>query len=234
MTAWTRALATAVACALACLIAPPAAAQVYIGRDVPRTGSFEVSGGVVWSPGFDLGTQTAELTRNPGTGTSGFELFTSETRTAGAAGVQARVSFYLTRAFAIEGGLQYAQPVLSSSLTSDAEQADDAVVKETIARYVFEGSAVLHFTNASFAGGKGVPFVTAGGGYIRELHEGDGVVETGNEFHAGAGVKYWFTQGRRRLGLRADVGASLRSGGIDFSDSRRTIPTVGLSIAYLF
>jgi hypothetical protein len=93
---------------------------------------------------------------------------------------------------------------------------------------------LFHFTKASFAGGRGVPFVSAGGGYIRELHEGNELVETGNEFHATAGVKYWFGTGRRRLGLRAEAGFSSRQKGLDDDEARRTLPLVLGGISLLF
>jgi hypothetical protein len=87
----------------------------------------------------------------------------------------------------------------------------------------------------SFASGKGVPFVLGGGGYLRELHEKNEVIETGREYHAGAGLHLWFgNSGKHRLGLRTDVGVSIRTGGADASDSKHTVPTAGASLAYLF
>lgn len=235
MSALARWSARAVVCAaMLTAAAPRAAAQVYIGRDTPRTGSWEVSGGALWSQGYDQGDAVAQLTRNPGTGTGSFDLFTTGTRVDAAPGVQGRLAFYVTRAVALEGGVQYSRPVLSTAISSDSEDAADATADETLARYVFDGSLVLHFTGATFAGGNGVPFVAGGGGYVRELHDGYGVVETGNEFHGAVGVKYWFSRARRRLGLRAEAGVSSRSGGADFSDSRRTLPTAAVSLAYLF
>jgi hypothetical protein len=66
------------------------------------------------------------------------------------------------------------------------------------------------------------------------LHESNELVETGREYHAGAGLHVWFGQGRHRVGLRADVGASVRERGADFQSGRRTVPTAGVSFAYLF
>jgi hypothetical protein len=34
--------------------------------------------------------------------------------------------------------------------------------------------------------------------------------------------------------VRADVGLAMRDGGFDFSEDRRTTPTAGFSLAYLF
>ena len=60
------------------------------------------------------------------------------------------------------------------------------------------------------------------------------MIETGREYHAGAGLHLWFGQGKHRLGLRTDVGVSVRNGGADISDSKHTVPTASVSLAYLF
>ncbi len=119
--------------------------------------------------------------------------------------------------------------MLSTALGNDAEEAASTVATETLARYVFDGSVLYHFGK-----GKQVPFVLVGGGYIRELHAGYGVVTTGDEFHAGAGLKYWLRSGRHKLGVRVQGTAVSRSGGVDFKDSRRTVLAAEAGIAYLF
>lgn len=219
----------AAACGLSLLVARPAQAQGYIGRDVPNRGSVEVSGGVAWHQGFDFGSASADLTRNPGTGSGAYTLFTAGTSVEAAVGVQARVGVFLSRALSVEGGVRSSKPTLSATLSNDAEQADDTVASETLARYVFDGSLLYHFGS-----GKAMPFVIVGGGYLRELHDGYGVVETGNEFHAGAGLKYWLTSGKQRFGLRVEAGAMSRSGGVDFEEKRRTMATASAGLSYLF
>ncbi len=212
----------------------PAAAQVYIGREVPHAGTFEVSGGGVWFGGYDLGSVAAEETRNTGTGTGPFVLFTVDSRAKPAPGLQGRFGVYLARSASIEAGVQLARPVLSSRISGDAEEAPEVTATETLTRLIVDGSVVLHLRGLSFAGGKGVPFVLGGGGYIRELHEKNEVVETGREYHAGAGAHLWFGRGKRRLGARTDVGISRRSGGADQAGIKRMVPTAGASLAYLF
>lgn len=221
--------------AVICVAFPASAfAQVWIGSPTPRLGSMEVSGGVTWSGGYNLGSRSAELTRNIGTGTGPFEQFTTTSRVTPAAGGQGRLAFYVSRSAALEVGVQYLRPKFSSRLTNDTEDAPDVTATETMSRYVVDGSMVFHLTALAFAGGKGMPFVSGGGGYLRELHDGNGLIETGSEYHAGAGVKLWFGPGARRLGMRADVGLTSRKGAFDFKEARRTVPTAGLSLAYLF
>jgi hypothetical protein len=211
-----------------------ASAQVSLGSSAPRRGSWEISGGVVWSGGYDMGTRAAELTRNIGTGTAAFDLFTTTSKVTPAIGGQGRLGFYVSRALALEAGVQYLQPTFSSRLANDTEGAPGVTATETMSRYVVDGSLVFHLRGLAFARGRGVPFVSGGAGYLRELHEGNGLIETGSEYHAGAGLKFWFGPGRRRLGVRADVGLMVRNGVFDFKDARRTVPTAGLSLAYLF
>ena len=219
---------------LAAAFPSAARAQVYLGSDAPHAGSWEVSGGAIWSDGYDLGSRSADLTRNTGTGTGPFELFTADTQVGTATGALGRIGVYLSRSVAIEGGIQYLRPVVSSRLTDDFEDADDTTATETITRYVFDGAVVFHLTGLSFAGGKGVPFLTGGVGYLRELHDRDELIETGLTYQGGAGLKLWFGRGAHRFGVRADVGVAMRDGGFDFSDDRRTVPTAGFSLLYLF
>jgi hypothetical protein len=228
-----RVLALAVVATLA--TAAAAEAQVYIGStDAPRRGSWEIGGGALWTGGFDVDAFDATLTANAGNDAEPFTLFAVDGRVKPSAGLQARLGFYLSRAFAIEGGVRYTRPVVSMRVTDDAEDAPDVTVEETINRYVFDGSLVMHLTGAAFAGGRGVPFLQGGAGYVRELHSGNELVETATEFHAGGGVKIWFGSGLRRLGVRADVGVSIRDGGFGSEESTRTVPTAGASLMYLF
>jgi hypothetical protein len=220
-----------VACFTAAIV-PAASAQTYIGRDSPRRGSLEVSGGGVWSPGFDTGSGQAELTRS--TQTDGFDLFTFDGKVNGFPGAQVRLGVYLTSALSVEGGVRYAKPRLEFRLSGDAESAADETATETLSHYVFDGSVLFHLTQASFAGGRGVPFISAGGGHIRELHEGNELVETGNEFHVTGGVKYWFGTGKRRFGLRGEAGLSSRQKGFDADEARRTLPLVLGGLTFLF
>ncbi|HEU4938133.1 MAG TPA: hypothetical protein VFT39_16860 [Vicinamibacterales bacterium] len=211
-----------------------AAAQVYIGSDIPHRGNLEISGGAVWSGGYDLGSTSAEETRNTGTGTGPFVLFSSSSRADASPGLQGRLGAYLAASLSIEGGVLVARPGISTRLTGDAESAPDITATETLTRLIIDGSALFHLTGASFGGGKGVPFVLGGGGYLRDAHDKNEVIETGREFHVGGGLHYWFGQGKHRFGVRAEAGISRRTGGADSSDTTRTVPTVAGSIAYLF
>lgn len=226
----------ALACAVLAWIAFPAlaSAQFYVRRDVPRSGSVEAGGGIVWTGAFDQGSASAEETRNSTTDPAPFVLFTAKSRTQSVTGAQARVGMYLTREVSVEAGLEYGRPTLDTQVGDDAELAETVVATERLTRIVVDGSAVVHLSGLSFHRGAGMPFLRAGIGYLRELHEKNEVIETGNEYHVGGGVKVWFGQGKHRVGFRADAGLSFRKGGADTPDTKRTVPTTAASLMYLF
>ena len=209
-----------------------AAAQVYVGPQAPKRGSIEVGGGGTYVPGFDMGGSTADLTTS--SPTARFDLFTTESKVGPIQGVHARVGYYLSRSLSLEASVRYAQPELSVELSSDAESAADETATEKASHYLFGGSLLYDFRQASFAGGRGVPFVSGGAAYLRELHEGNLLVETGVEYHATAGLKYWFGSGDNRFGLRFEAGLSARENGFDNEDGRRTQPVVAAGLSYLF
>jgi len=228
---WLVAVLTAAAL---CIAPASASAQAYLLQDIPHSGNLEISGGVLWMPGTDLGTASADETRNPGTGTGPFVLFQTDSRTESAPGVQGKLGVYLAQSMSVEGGALFSRPKLATRLTGDAESAPELTATDTLTRIVVDGSVLFHLTGVTFGGGRGIPFISVGAGYLRDLHEKNEVAETGHELHFGGGFHYWFGQGKHRAGVRADVGISRRSGGADAIDTTRTVPTVAGSFAYLF
>jgi hypothetical protein len=200
----------------------------------PQAGSWEVGGGSVFVGGYDLGSVTAELTRNTTGGTGPFELFDGDSKVNAAGAVQGRVAYYFSPRLAVEGGVRFGKPVFEVSLTADAESAPDTVAEEALDQYVFDASVLWHFPRGPVSRARLVPFVLGGAGYIRELHESQELVETGAEYHAGAGLKFWLGNARRRFGIRGEGGISLRDGGVDFEEKVRLVPVASVSLIYLF
>ena len=124
--------------------------------------------------GYGLGESVAELT--PNSGSSGYELFTTESEIRRAFGGVARIGFVVSPAIVIEGGLRFTRPVYEVRASGDAESAPDTTIEETLSQYVFDGSVVWNFARY---GQRVVPFVYGGAGYLRELHEQDALVEEG-------------------------------------------------------
>lgn len=212
--------------------ASTASAQILPRRETPRSGSWEAGGGVTWSGSFRGPDSTAELTQN-GETSGGFDLFTSAGRVTNGAGAGATLGYYLSRSVALEAGLRYSKPRLAYRLTGDTEDAATVTADETLTRYVITGSVVFHLRQWTFAR-RAVPFVAAGAGHLRDLHQGNELIETGTEYHAVAGVKYWFGAAQRRFGLRGQAGVSISDGGFDFRETSRTLAIASASVVYLF
>jgi hypothetical protein len=80
-----------------------------------------------------------------------------------------------------------------------------------------------------------VPFLSAGAAYMRELHEGAALVETGLIFQGGGGLNILLTQrtSDRRLksaGVRVGVRAAVRTGGGILESAVRVAPIADVSI----
>ncbi len=214
------------------LSAGPARAQTYGAKDRPRFGSLEAGVGTGWIGGLDFGQKRALELRNPGTGTDPLLLFSTSSRLDAVTSLQARFGLYLSPRIVVEAGALYSKPLLVTRVTDDFEQATDTVARETLSRYVFDGSVLFHL--ARLGGGRFVPFVQGGAGHVRDLHQGAELVQTGTELHGGGGAKLWLGQGAHRVGVRADIAASSRSGGFDLGGQRRTVPTASASLIFLF
>lgn len=200
---------------------PCAMAQSVDGSHRHR---FELAAGGFWIGGAALGSDVAELRANR-TPPAPFSLFTTDTRVEPAPGFDGHVSFWLTRSLAIEGGFVYARPPLRTSVSGDAEGAPALTVEEPVDQYFIEGSAVWLIDRLRIRQ-RTVPFVSGGAGYLRQLHEGRTLVETGEVYHVGGGLRHWLRQssrGRiRGMGIRAEGRAYILSNGVQFGDRRRT------------
>lgn len=204
-----------------------ASAQPYIGHTGPRRGTVEVGGGGVWTGAYDAGGAVATLTRPAGT--SPLTLFAVDGRVQGVPGAGVQIGIFLGRRVSAEATFQYGRPILRARVTSDFESAPETIADGTMTSYLVGGSLLYHF-----GGGRFVPFVSGGGGYLRQLHEDNAELLTGTEMHAGGGLKYWLGTGRRRFGLRVGAEASARSKSVAFEQKGRIVPSVTAGLSYLF
>ena len=179
--------------------------------------------------GYDAGSRNATESSNSSTGAAPTTLFTSSSRVPAAAGVDARVAVYFGDRLSAEGLFQFSRPNVRTTLGSDFENALQEVAVGAFSSYLFGGSLVYHFGS-----GRIVPFVLGGGGYLRLLDEDNADVATGNEAHAGGGVKVWLGSGASRVGLRVDAQISSRSKSPGFEDKRRALPSFGAGVLYRF
>ena len=210
-------------------LSSPVAAQ-----DIPHGGSIEIVGAFVASGGYDAGTSQALQTSNPSVKSTPLTLFSGEGRLRPAAGVEARLGVYLSPQFSVEGGLQFTKPTLRISLSNDFEQAPDTDAEEQITQYVFDGTFLYHF--ARFSDGHASLFLAGGGGYLRQLDDGNERLTTGSQFHGGGGMHYWFGSGNQRLGLRVEGRLAVRNHSVDLetADNHHLVPTFSVGLGYLF
>ena len=203
----------------------------------PRARSFEVSAGVFALGPVDFGSATASLVANQSSAPNS-TLFRAKSDLGTGAGLDGRVAFNVTRALAVEGGFVWTRATLESKITSDVEGIPNTTVAQDLDTYFIEASAVWHLSALAFAGGRGLPFVAGGAGYLRQLDEEQMLTDDpGTVFHAGGGVKYFFVQRPRGfirgLGLRGDARFYVRSGGVELDQDTTHRNQWGLAAALL-
>ena len=210
--------------AILLILATPAFAQ-----EAPRLPDNRVTlnAGVAWLASYDVGTSTAQL-RGNGTGstTPPFTLFTADSHVSTATAPELRVGVSLTPRLTIEGGASLSHPRIGVSITGDPETPPQELPGEELQQYIFDGG--LSWQLPIHTGRRLAPFVIAGAGYLRQLHEDRTLAETGRIYYAGGGARYWLRGGHdnsRPIGLRSEFRINMRNNGIDFEDKMRTYPT---------
>lgn len=209
----------ALAAVLCVASAAPAVAQPAAEA---RPRSFELAvGGIAIGP-VDFGPATASLIANQSAAPES-TFFKADTSIRRGAGLDGRVAFNITRALAVEGGFVWTRATLESRITSDVEGIPDVTLAQDLDTYFVEGSAVWHFNGLAFAGGRAVPFVAGGAGYLRQLDDTRLLTsDPGQVYHAGGGVKYLFVRRPRGLfrglGLRADARVYIQKGGVELDE----------------
>lgn len=193
-------------------------------------GRIVASVGVRWTGEAAAGAMDATETAPT---SSRYRLFETETALSPSAGLETSVGVRLTRAIEAELSASYATSDLRTRIRADAESIPDSEAAEAVGQLSLEASLVVHVPRWTLFG-RATPFVSAGGGYLRHLHEGRTFAETGVIYHAGVGVTLTISSDGRGVfkatGLRADTRAVVRTGGVAFDDDPRVAPAVGLSL----
>lgn len=189
-----------------------------------------INGGLGWSGGHDVGAATATLRTNaPGATPPPFTLFNVDTRMAPSPGGEVRVGVAIGSRFTIEGGALLARRQLAFRITGDRESSAQQFDGETVQHYVFDGGLLWELPVARSARLR--TFVAGGAGYLRQLHQDRTLVESGQIYYVGAGMRYWLrgrSESSKSVGLRGDFRVNLQRKGIDFEDKTRAYPTVSL------
>jgi hypothetical protein len=210
-----------------------------VAIDLPRV---EAGAGLIWSGVSELGGRDATMTSNESGTPQRLVFFKTDSQMKGAPGAGGWAGANLSRFVGIEGGFQYSRPTIRTRITADAEGVTDATLTATrlISQSIFEANVLLYAPGARFDQQRTIPFLIAGGGYLRQgYRDGDDLSDTGWIYQIGLGFKWvsGLTQARRASGpgLRLDVRYVVRDGGLDFQDNaRRPYLTVSSTASMAF
>jgi len=200
----------------------------------PSTSRFSISGGVRWTSGSRVGERGADETTSGG---GSYTLFASETELGGATAVETALGLRLSRLLHAEMIVSYGQMNLRTQLSADVEGVPDTEASESIGQLTLEGSALIDLAGWRLPR-QTMPFLAAGGGYLRHLHEGRMFVVTGTVFHVGGGVLVPLGSPAAAAGaqsaLRFDVKAMIRNGGAIPDDGPHVSPSLAASFVWNF
>jgi opacity protein-like surface antigen len=218
----------------ACVPGAPASAQGAAPNPSRPASRFEVAVGAIWTGSGNFGTVSATETVSSG---PRFVLFSTRTQLDSAAGLEARVGFHLTRIFEMDAVASYSVPQLSTTISSDAENASPATQAVGVKQFAIGGAVVAHLTRFRI-GANAVPFVEGGIAYLRQVYDAPSPAASGAMYDAGGGVKYTFRRspGRRisAAGVRADVRAVARRRGVAPDGGTHVSPAAGASLFLSF
>jgi len=197
----------------------------------PEPGRVEVGFGWTWTGRAAIGTGDAPEATSSG---GALSLFRTSTEVAAARGVEGRVGFRLTSALALEASGGYAVASLRTEISGDYESSPPVTATESVRQFTVGGSLLWHLRHSRGRPAGVEPFLSAGGGYLRELHEGSVLVDTGRFYQVGGGVKVLVVSQQRAwlkgIGLRLDARARARTGGVVFDDRFRVSPSVSAAV----
>lgn len=217
----------------ACLAMPAGALGQAAADPASRPGHVTIAGGLIWAGSYPVGDSTAALRSNTtGATPPPFTLFRAETSIDAAVGAEARAGVALAPSLTIEGGFTLSKPSITVVLSDDEEAAAATLDAERLTQLTIDAGLVWQLP-APALGGRLRPFVSGGGGYLRQLYDERTLVETGRIVYAGGGVRYWLRGGdgsARAVGLRGDVRAVWRTGGVEFEDKTRVGPTMSVML----
>jgi hypothetical protein len=219
-----RSCAFLLVCA-ATLHASPASAQAVS----PPASRFELGIGGLWMGTESFGTKAATETTSSGAATP---LFNTSSDLSGAVGVEGRIGVRVFRSLVAEADGSYLKPQLRIATSGDTEGAAPVTATETVQQFTVGGD-VLWYLPAAHRSPRIAPFLMAGAGYLRQLHEQGTLVGAGRYYQLGGGASLLLVSRRRfhtnGVGLRLDFRALIRSKGIAFDGGSTTSPAAGVS-----
>jgi hypothetical protein len=218
-----------------CILAWLAAGgETASAQSLTPAGRFEVGVGVDWIGQATLGTSDATETTPAGTPS---RLFSTSSDLSGAAGFQVYVGVRVARSLELEAFASRSKPTITTTISNDVEASASTTATESTTQYVIGAGALWSLPFARGSSSRLVPFVTGSAAYLRQLHEGDTLVVTGQAYRVGGGLKYFFPERSslfKGYGLRADVGVAVRVKGVNFDSGARYSPAAAGSFFVRF
>lgn len=204
--------------------------------DPSTTGRLELSAGAGWWSGYGLGQVSVP---QPGGGGRGAPLFEADASIGGSAAVTARVGWRVWRTLVVEGAATFSRPSLHQMVQSDVEPALNGALETPFHQLAAEAGLLVPLRRLAMREGRVVPFVSGGGGYLRQTYDDGLLLETGKLAYGGLGVRWGAASARpdrfvEHLGWRLEGRLVLRSGGIDVEDAIRpsALLTAGFFIRF--
>jgi hypothetical protein len=214
----TRAFLKLVAAMVACafLGVPAASAQTTAAKPGAKRAKEFTVGGLVSGPS-SLGSASAEELN--GVGDPSVTLFQVDNKFGLGYGVEANIGLQLSKSLWMEISGGWTRSTLNSDIRNDFEDAFDETISSSMSRFVLEGGIVRYFHDR----GKTGWFVRMTGGWMRETAGGNTLTGDGVIANAGAGLRHWWRTNSKgsvkRIGLRVEGRAVIRSGGISLGET---------------
>jgi hypothetical protein len=215
----------AVVCAAVLCGPRPAAAQ--------PSGRITVGGGLAWMGGAGYGSADAsEVTASGGS----FRLFSTSSDLTTGTGVNVSVGVRLTRLFEVEAQGSYLRPSIETKISNDFEGGQGLTATDRLRQFTVEG-AVL-YTPSRWRAARVSPFGSGSAGYLRQLHDGDGLAVTGSIFGVGGGARMPLVThaagSLKSFGVRADLRAVVRTKAAAVDGRAHTSPAVAVGVFATF
>jgi hypothetical protein len=215
----------------------PQAPSSPAGGEPGRARSVEITVGAEFLTPQALGTGTATMTSNNQTGTP-YTYFGVTGSRAAAPAFRGRLGYNITSMLTVEGGVVASRGNVEGNVSSDAENVPPLTVSERMTQLFVDVSVLAHLRHMAFSAGSGVPFLEAGVGYLRQAHQDNAAINTGQILHFGGGVTYMFSRRSQSrltgLGFRADARIYVPRKSYTFGSSQQVFGGLGGSLVVAF
>jgi hypothetical protein len=211
-----------------------AASVAHAQPEVP-VHRFQLAAGIGILGGASLGDADANLRSS--TSSDPYRVFTTSSRLSSAAPVlDLRAALDVTPRFGVEAHALFGRPKLQNDVSGDVENAPPVTASERLDQYLIDGGVIVTLDELRVKDWQ--PFAAAGAGYMRQLHQGLTLTESGHLFYVGGGARHSVIERPsgfvRGLGVRADVRLNILSGGVTVDDTSRNQFSASVSFFVVF